>query len=180
MSETSSSPLLFDTSAESWFARTQDTLAATWWRKYLQLHAVHVSAITVLERTRGYSMLWRAAAPDRRPFIESARLAYLDSPRIVHPVDTAASMVAGELMALVPDPPTPPKRTHRVAESKSERLARWRFDTIIAATAMVNGMTLVHNNPADFETIRSAVENSPQRFPTTGSLNLIRCQTLTI
>jgi hypothetical protein len=87
-------------------------------------------------------------------------------------------MVAGELMALVPDPPTSPKRTHRAAESKSERLARWRFDVIVAATAMVNGLTLVHNNPADFETIRGSVETHPERFPNTGPLHLVRCQIL--
>jgi len=49
---------------------------------------------------------------------------------------------------------------------------------MIAATALVAGMPLVHNNAADFESIRSAIERSPERFPAPGSLELIRCTTL--
>ena len=168
-------PFLFDTSAESWFARTTETRAAAWWRAYIERHVVHVSAITVLERIRGYSTLWRGAGEERRPSIEEARLEYVRSPRRVWPLDTAMAALAGEVMALIPEPPTPPKRSHRRAESKSERLARWRFDGMIAATALVTGMTLIHNNPADFEAIRSAIENDPGRFPEVGSLNLVRC-----
>jgi hypothetical protein len=81
-------------------------------------------------------------------------------------------------MALVPDPPTPPRRSHRLAESKQERLSRWRFDAIIAATALVAGMPLIHNNAADFEAIRSAIERLPERFPGLGPLELIRCPLL--
>jgi hypothetical protein len=58
-------------------------------------------------------------------------------------------------------------------------LVRWRFDALIAATALVAGMRLVHNNPADFESIRSAIECDPERFPNLGPLNLIRCGSLT-
>jgi hypothetical protein len=36
---------------------------------------------------------------------------------------------------------------------------------MIAATALVAGMTLIHNNPSDFEAIRSAIEISPGGFP---------------
>jgi hypothetical protein len=46
---------------------------------------------------------------------------------------------------------------------------------MIAATALVAGMTLIHNNPSDFEAIRSAIEISPGRFPGLGPLPLIRC-----
>ena len=91
------------------------------------------------------------------------------------PLDGAAGVVAGEIMALIPDPPTPPRRSHRRAESRQERLARWRFDAMIAATALVARMPLVHNNASDFEAIRSAIERSPQRFPNLGPLELIRC-----
>lgn len=121
-------------------------------------------------------MLWRAADQKRRAMIETARVAYLESARSVLPIDSATAVVAGEIMALVPEPPTPPKRSHRRVESKSERLARWRFDGIIAATAMVAGMTLIHNNPGDFEAIRGSVENNPERFSQVGPLNLIRCR----
>ena len=87
----------------------------------------------------------------------------------------ARAVVAGEIMALAPDAPTPPRRSHRLVESRQERLARWRFDGIIAATALVAGMPLMHNNAADFEAIRSAIERSPLRFPGLGPLELVRC-----
>lgn len=136
---------------------------------------MHVSSITVFERIRGYAMLWRTADQARRPAIEAAPVAYLNAAWRVWSVDTATAATAGEIAALVPDPPTPPKRSHRIAESRTERLARWRFDGIIAATALVTGMTLIHNNPSDFEVIRSSIETDPERFTHVGSLNLIRC-----
>ena len=120
-------------------------------------------------------MLWRTADQERRPTIEAARVAYFNGARRVWSVDTATAVIAGEIAALVPDPPTPPKTSHRFAESRTERLARWRFDGIIAATALVTGMTLIHNNPIDFEAIRSSIEADPERFSHVGSLNLIRC-----
>ena len=168
-------PFLFDTSAESWFARTGEPGAGGWWREYLRTHPVHVSSITIYERMRGYAMLWRGANPGRRAAIEAARLAYLESPRRVWPVDAATAAVGGEIAALIPEPPTPPKRSHRLAESRAERLARWRFDGLVAATALVSAMTLIHNNPSDFEAIRSGIERNPERFPRLGPLNLVRC-----
>jgi predicted nucleic acid-binding protein len=177
MIDPSSGPLLFDTSAESWLARNEGP-ATGWMRAYLRHHRVHISAITVLERVRGYSLLWRRAQPDRRDRIEAARVAYLGTLGRVWPVDAAIAAVAGEIMALLPNPPTPPRSSHQLVESRSERLARWRFDGIIAATALVARMPLVHNNPADFEWIRSAIERSPERFPGLGPLGLIRCASL--
>jgi len=147
-------------------------------RGYLTLHQVHISAITVLERVRGYSLLWRRAQGDRRGQIEAARIAYLSELGQVWPIDAAVAVVAGEIMALLPDPPTPPRRSHKLAESRQERLARWRFDALIAATALVARMPLVHNNADDFESIRSAIERSPERFPNLGPLELVRCASL--
>ena len=46
---------------------------------------------------------------------------------------------------------------------------------MIAATALVTGMTLIHNNAYDFEAIRSGIETNPERFSCLGPLNLIRC-----
>ena len=171
-------PFLFDASAESWFARAGEPHATDWWRGYLQRHPVHVSSITVYERIHGYAMLWRAADQGRRPAIEAARVAYLETPRRVWPVDAATAAVAGEIAALIPEPPTPPRRSHRLAESRAERLARWRFDGLVAATALVAAMTLIHNNPGDFEAIRSGIESNPERFPQLGPLNLIRCRAI--
>ncbi len=88
------------------------------------------------------------------------------------------AIVAGEIIAMLPDPPTAPKRSHKLAESRQERLARWRFDCLIAATALVVKLPLIHDNAGDFEPIRSAIELSPKRFPGLGPLNLIRCRSL--
>ena len=66
----------------------------------------------------------------------------------------------GEVMALVPDPPTPLRRAHQLKESRQERLVRWRFDALIAGTALVANLPLIPNNAADFEAIRAGVEGS--------------------
>ena len=178
MVDPGSGPFLFETCAESWLARAQHAEVRAWMRRYLSRHQVHISAVTVVERTRGYSLLWRRAQADRREHIEAARIAYLSELGRVWPLDGAVAVVAGEIMALLPDPPTAPRRSHRLAESRQERLARWRFDGMIAATALVARLPLVHNNAADFETIRSAIELSPARFPNLGPLELIRCASL--
>ena len=167
-------PFLFDTSAESWLARSTDPAVRGWFEKYLKLHPVNVSAVTVLERMRGYALLLSRVANERRVQIAFARQAYLDALGTVWPIDAAVALVAAELVALLPQPPTPPKRAHRMAESRQERLARWRFDILIAATALVATLPLIHDNPEDFEAIRTAIEISPERFPDLGPLNLIR------
>jgi predicted nucleic acid-binding protein len=174
-----SGPLLFDTSAESWLARNERSEVLAWILEYLSHHQVNSSAVTVMERVRGYSLLWRRATEGRREHIEVMRMAYLATLGRVWPLDGAMAVVAGEIMALLPDPPTPPRRSHHLAESRQDRLARWRFDGMIAATALVARMPLVHNNAADFESIRSAIERSPERFPNLGPLELIRCTSLT-
>ena len=171
-------PFLFDTSAESWLARSERSEVLNWIREYLSRHQIHISAVTVLERIRGYSLLWQRAGEEQREHIEKARIAYLDALGQVWPVDRAVAVISGEIMALLPDPPTPPQGSHRFAESRQERLARWRFDCMIAATALVVKMPLIHNNAADFETIRSTIERSPERFPRLGPLELIRCFSL--
>jgi hypothetical protein len=103
------------------------------------------------------------------------RVAYLGELGRVWAVDAGTAVVAAEIMALVPEPPSPPRRAHRLAESRQERLVRWRLDAIIASTALVGEMLLIHNNPADFEAIRGAIERSPGRFPGLGPLRLVGC-----
>jgi predicted nucleic acid-binding protein len=171
-------PFLFDTSAESWLVRARDAAVSTWLREYLSTHPIHVSAATVMERVRGYALLAQRVEKSRREAVEAFRVAYLNALGSVWPLDTAIAIVAGEITALVPTPPTPPRRAHQLAESRQERLVRWRFDTMIAATALVAKMTLIHNNAADFESIRGAIETSPKRFPTLGPLHLVRCDSL--
>ena len=74
-----SGPFLFDASAESWLGRTERPEVLEWMREYLSRREIHISAITVMERVRGYSLLWRRAENDKRARIEAARLAYLPS-----------------------------------------------------------------------------------------------------
>lgn len=171
-------PYLFDTSAENWFGQTAGPDGIAWLREYTGRFAVSVSAITIIERVRGYARLWQGAAPELRERIEVARIDYLNRGARVVPVDLAIAIAAGELMATVPQPPTPARRSHRAAESRQGRLSRWRFDQIIAATALVTRMRLIHNNAADFEPLRAAVELAPQRFPGLGPLELVRCTAL--
>jgi predicted nucleic acid-binding protein len=171
-------PFLFDTNAESWLVRTQHRRFQIWFSEYLSLHRVHVSAITVVERIRGYALLAQRAPQPRAREIEKARIAYLSGIGRIWPMDGAVGVVAGEIMALLPSPPTPPRRAHRLVESRQDRLVRWRFDGIIAATALVAGMPLIHNNAADYESIRGAIERTPDRFPGLGPLQLVRCESL--
>jgi predicted nucleic acid-binding protein len=126
-----------------------------------------------MERMRGYALSIQRDPPDRRALLVLKRREYLDSLGEVRPVDTAVALLAAELAAMLPQPPTPLKRSHRIAESRQDRLFRWRCDIMIAATALVAAMPLVHHNPRDFETIRMAIETSPEKFPTLGPLNLI-------
>jgi predicted nucleic acid-binding protein len=178
MIDPSTGPFLFDTSAESWLARSHDSRFRTWFGAYLATHQVHVSSVTVVERIRGYALLSRRAQGVRQQQIEDARIAYLSNLGRVLPLDTGVGIVAGELMMLLPHPASPPRRAHQFVESRQERLVRWRFDCMIAATALVSGMTLIHNNPHDFESIRKAIETSPERFPNLGPLGLTRCESL--
>jgi len=173
-----SGPFVFDTSAESWLEQPGDSEFSRWMLSYLSQHPIHISAVTVLERVRGYSSVWQRSAGERRHIVESARIAYLSALGPVWPLDGGVAVVAGEIMALLPYPPTPPRRSHRLIESRQDRLSRWRFDAMIAATALVARMPLIHNNAGDFEPVRSAIELSPERFPSLGPLELIRCASL--
>jgi predicted nucleic acid-binding protein len=178
MIDPAAGPFLFDTSAERWFNSPERPAAFAWMIAHLLHHEVHVSAVTVIERVRGYGLLWHRAETGKRESIEAARLAYLENSGVVVPLDRAVALVAGEIMALLPDPPSPPKRSHQLMEPRQERLVRWRFDGMIAATALVTELPLIHNNAVDFEAIRSGIEREPQRFPNLGPLELIRVGSL--
>jgi predicted nucleic acid-binding protein len=130
---------------------------------------------------RGYWMLLARAAPSNRPVIEGSieeYLEHLDSECEVLDFDLRSALISAELMALHPNPPSPPRRSHRGAETRQDRLSRWRFDIMIAATALVHGLPLIHNNPQDFEAMRALIETVPERFPGVGPLNLISVKRL--
>ena len=176
MLDPASGPFLFDTSAESWFARQKEGSAQDWWMRYLGSHPVHVSAVTVFELVRGYTLLARdASTSSKRQEVDRARLDYLADLGFVWPMEQGVASIAAEICALLRQPPTPPKQSHQFVESRQERLARWRADTMIAATALATDMLLIHNNAGDFETIRGSIEQDPARSPGLGPLKLIRC-----
>lgn len=179
MLDVASGPFLFDTSATVWFAKQKSVPAQEWMIRYLEHHAIHVSSITVFERARGYALLARRAnAAPAQEAVERARQEYFADPGNVWPVDLGVASAAAEICALLPSPPTPLRRSHRFVESRQERLARWRADTMIAATALATDMLLIHNNAADFETIRGSIERDPARFPGLGPLKLMRCESV--
>src|ERR1019366_468244 len=137
MVDPAAGPFLFDTSAEGWLARNASADVVRWLYAYLGLHQFSVSAVTVTERIRGYGMLWRRSGAGARGRIEVARIAYLSQLGNVLPVDSAVAVVAGEIIALIPEAPTPPRRSHRLAESRQERLARRRVGGVFGGTAVV-------------------------------------------
>lgn len=83
-------------------------------RGYLLHHEIHVSALTVMERVRGYSLLWRRATDSKRESIEAARVAYLRNLGRVVPLEAAIAVVAGEIIATLTVPPSPPRRSHQL------------------------------------------------------------------
>lgn len=171
-------PFLFDTSAESWFLLQRQPEASRWLTEYLGHHAVHVSSITVYERARGYALLASRGDGESRQRALRAYAHYLKRPGTVLPVSASVAAVAAEIAVLAPFPPSSRTRSHRMRESKGDRLARWRLDQLIAATALVHNMVLIHNNPVDFEAIRMAIELSDFHVSKLGPLQLSRSESV--
>jgi hypothetical protein len=130
---------------------------------------------------RGYWAMLKNRAATGHPEIEAAIQAYLlhlsDYCEILN-FTVRCAMVSAALIALHSDPPSPTLRSHRMRESRQERLSRWRFDVMIAATALHYNLPLIHNNPKDFEALRAVIEQMPERFPGVGPLNLISVKRL--
>lgn len=169
-------PVVFDTSAESWLAR--ESAGRRWLRQYASRHLVYVSAVTVMERLTGYGLAIDQAPPDRVGILTAMRDAYDQNPNRVLPFNQGVAWAAAEILRLLPAPPSPAINSHRHMESKATRVARWRFDVMIAATALVWGLPLIHENVRDFEAIRQAAARHPERLPGLGDLALIRCTSL--
>lgn len=171
-------PFLFDTSAESWLSR--DPAGRQWLVHYASRHLVYVSAVTVLERLTGYGLAIDQATPERGRLLTAMRDGYDQNPSRILPVHQGVARAAAEILRLLPAPPSPAIASHRRTESKATRLARWRFDAMIAATALVWGLPLVHDNARDFEAVRSVLARHPDRLPGLGELALIRSRSLAL
>jgi predicted nucleic acid-binding protein len=171
---------MFDTSAQSYFARHPDESARKWLTAYLLQFRLHLCPLTVVERMRGYWTLLLRSMPANQE-VQQAMAEYLIHLRDdcnVLPFDTGCAIISAELMALHSSPPSPPRRSHRAQESRQDCLSRWRFDIMIAATALVHNLPLIQNNPQDFESLRAVIERVPERFPGVGPLNLISVKRL--
>ena len=175
-------PFLFETAALGYLARAAEKGAARWFRKYCDLFPVYVSAATVTEQLRGYALLLERAAPHRRTDIEAARDRYLERLAscavTVVPFNARTAMLAAQLTVLVPFAPHPPYRAAGLVESRPDRLARWRAQVQIAATALGCGMRLIHDNARDYESIRDLVKEFPARFPGVGAPEFLRARSL--
>jgi predicted nucleic acid-binding protein len=96
---------------------------------------VLVSVITVVERLRGYGLLSTGGPRARQHLFET------EKPQYLRRIDNGA-------VEVVP------------LTAESGVIAA----ELIAATALASGLILVHNNPADFESLRAAIESHPERF----------------
>lgn len=67
--------------------------------RYLESHLVHVSAVTVFERVRGYALLARDASASKRPAVERARLDYLADQFVESRQERLARWRAGTMIA---------------------------------------------------------------------------------
>ena len=73
----------------------------------------------------------------------------------VVPLDDAAAMLAGELVALLPHPPT---GAHRREGTRTRQRAAWALDVQIASCAFAGGYGVLTENVADFVALREAIE----------------------
>lgn len=165
----SASPCIFETAALGYLARTEERGPARWFRRYVDLYPVFLAPATVTEQMRGYALLAEGAVPERLPAIEAARDSYLErlasGAAAVVPTGAAEALVAAQLAVLVPFSPSAPRRKGFFAESRQDRLARWRSQISIAASALAAGMPLVHDSPGDYAPVTALVERFPERFP---------------
>jgi predicted nucleic acid-binding protein len=72
----------------------------------------------------------------------------------VVPFDDVSALLAGELLASIPHPPT---GSHRRHGTRAHQRAAWALDVQIAACAFAGGYGLLTENVADFTVLRDAI-----------------------
>jgi predicted nucleic acid-binding protein len=106
-----SGPFIFDTSALSHLAQTQDAAEEEWREAYSSVFPVHVSVITVLERVRGYRLAEERADSARREVIARRTAEYLRSLQsagtIVLDFTTRAAAFFGSVNGTAPESSQP-------------------------------------------------------------------------
>ena len=174
--------VVFDTSAESYLSPAQSHAEAEWLLRYAALFPIYVVVSSVVERARGFFLARDRSAPPRRVELERYLMECARSIRAVpsRVLDLTGDIgfLSAQFMSMLPAPPSPPRHSLRGTESRQDRRSRWRFDIMIAATALVHDLPLIHNNPQDFEPLRGLIETVPERFPGVGPLNLISVKRL--
>jgi len=161
-------PCLFDVSAETWLLRGAGAAPAAWLRRYLDCFPMNVAVTSVTDRLRGYAMLLEREGVEVTA-VGRCRDAYLESLNAgrvrVLPLTPREAAWAAQLLVLVPFAPTAPHRLGHAAESRPDRLARWRSQLLVAATALGYGLPLVHCNLRDFAPLAALAARFPERFP---------------
>jgi predicted nucleic acid-binding protein len=118
---------------------------------------ISITAPTVMEVVRGIqaTLATRQQISDNRPVPALAwfiRLIASDLVEILS-LDRAAAILAGQLRALRPVPPTGARRKG----VKPEQRAGWVLDIQIAACAWTHGREIVTENRRDFEALRDLI-----------------------
>src|SRR6266852_4255741 len=120
MTDPAGGPFLFDTSADSYFDKTPRQADRDWLQVYVILWPLQVSVITVIERLRRYALLIERTDLSRRSLAEAARNVYIEDLRegaiIAGPLAGGASRIAAELLVRGPNPPGPPRQSHRFTD----------------------------------------------------------------
>jgi len=175
MVDPASGPFLFDTQRRKLAVRSRDAAVRRWLRALPGAAPVHVSSITVLERIRGLrsSVAGRDAGKTGSHRIGQGSAYLVNSVAsgrwTPHRGGRGRDHGTGSRAA---EPAAPDPSACRVQDRNACPLALGR---IIAATALVAGMLLIHNNPADSRPSAEPIERSPGRFPGLGPLKLVGC-----
>jgi len=106
MIDPASGPFVFDTSAGSYLNRAVSPAEDLWLDRYFARFPMLVSAVTVVERLRGYALLRQQMEQAGRARVETERQQYLlaiEAGRIrVLPLSTEAAKFGAELGSLGP------------------------------------------------------------------------------